>query len=86
MTRKVKSAKGVEVDFDLLKIKQQMADKPAPIEVKKREEFIDKKVRRHIKNKPVAPKVEGIEVDASPVENTTDDTEVKLIDENKTEE
>jgi len=83
MPKKVKSAKGVVVDFDLLKIKQQMAEKPTPVEVKNREEFIDKKVRRRIKNKPVQPKVEGVAVDAK-IEDSSE-VEGKKID-NITEE
>lgn len=47
--RKVRSIKGQIVDFDLIKIKQQIAAQPAPVNVREREDFIDKKVRRRSK-------------------------------------
>jgi ribosomal protein S21 len=43
---KVRSAKGEIVDFDLLKIKQQMQTTPKPVEVKAREDFIEKRLKR----------------------------------------
>lgn len=47
MTRIVTSAKGTKVDFDLLKIKQQINDQaPKSIDVVARERFIDKRRRR----------------------------------------
>ena len=49
MSKKVRSAKGTEVDFDLLEIKSQIASSPKTIDVKKREDFIDRKLRRKIK-------------------------------------
>jgi aspartate-semialdehyde dehydrogenase len=45
----VKSAKGVLVDFDLLKIKQQIASAPKTTNVQAREDFIDKKFKRRLK-------------------------------------
>lgn len=49
MTRPTKSARGVTVDFDLLKIKSQIAAAPKTVEVKKREDFVDKKLHRRLK-------------------------------------
>lgn len=49
MPRKVRSAKGEVIDFDLLKIKEQIASRPPTTDVKKREDFIDKKLRRRVK-------------------------------------
>lgn len=46
MSKKIRSAKGTMVDFDLLAIKQQMASQPAPVNVEAREKFIDRKLRR----------------------------------------
>ncbi len=46
---KTRSAKGVMVDFDLLKIKRQMSEKPVTIDVKAREAFIDQKLRRRMR-------------------------------------
>lgn len=47
--RGVRSARGEIVDFDLLKIKQQIASVPKPITVETRENFIDNKFKRRIK-------------------------------------
>ncbi len=55
MTRKVRSARGTEVDFDLIKIKNQMATAPKPTDVKNRENFIDRKNRRRVKKAPIIP-------------------------------
>lgn len=46
---KVRSAKGEIVDFDLLKIKAQMTAAPKPVDVKAREDFIDKKLQRRLR-------------------------------------
>jgi hypothetical protein len=62
---RVKSAKGKVIDFDLLKIKRQMAGKPVSIDVKARQNFIDQKARRRIRKitqKAVA--AAGIDVDS----------------------
>jgi hypothetical protein len=49
MGRAVKSARGEKVDFDLLKIKQQIASAPKTTDVKARESFIDQKFKRRLK-------------------------------------
>ena len=49
MSKGVKSARGVLVDFDLLKIKQQIASAPKPTQVQAREDFIDQKFKRRLK-------------------------------------
>lgn len=49
MAKPVKSARGQLVDFDLLKIKQQIASAPKPTNVQAREAFIDQKFKRRIK-------------------------------------
>jgi len=68
MPRKTRSAKGVMIDFDLLKIKQQIASAPPTTDVKKREDFIDRKLRRRVKRiKKVEPVVEDV------VETETED-------------
>lgn len=46
---RVKSAKGKIIDFDLLKIKRGLADKPVSIDVKARQAFIDQKARRRLR-------------------------------------
>lgn len=49
MPKVVRSAKGQNVDFDMLKIKQQIASAPKPTNVKAREDFIDQKFKRRLK-------------------------------------
>lgn len=49
MSKAVKSARGATVDFDLLRIKQQIAAAPKPTTVQAREDFIDQKFQRRLK-------------------------------------
>jgi len=49
MPKIVKSIKGAMVDFDILKIKQEMESAPTPIEVSERKQFIDNKLQRRIR-------------------------------------
>ena len=58
MAKRIRSAKGEIVDFDLLTIKQQIAGNPnkqpakmteePPMQIKRPENFIDKKTKRKI--------------------------------------
>lgn len=60
MGKRVRSARGEMVDFDLLKIKEQMTSAPAPVDVRARQDFIDQRMRRRLKKtKPIAHKIEG---------------------------
>lgn len=45
----VLSARGEWVDFDLMKIKQQIASAPKAVTVSAREDFIDQKFKRRLK-------------------------------------
>lgn len=49
--KRAASARGEVVDFDLLLIKQQLADAPQNIEVARRQEFIDNKEQGKSKKK-----------------------------------
>lgn len=49
MANITKSARGASVDFDLLKIKQQIASAPKPTQVQAREDFVDQKFKRRLK-------------------------------------
>ncbi len=64
MGKKVRSAKGVLVDFDYLKIKEQLATAPTPIEVKERQDFIENRLKRRLKKK--LPVIEKLAVDVAP--------------------
>ena len=75
MGKKVRSAKGEVVDFDLLRIKEQIASAPPPQDVKLRKDFIENRLRRRIKKAtPPAPAVkidkqaEEVSADAETVE------------------
>lgn len=46
MSTKVTSARGQEVDFDLMRIKQQIGSAPKTVDVKTREQFVDLRLRR----------------------------------------
>lgn len=52
MTLKARSARGMIVDFDLLKVKQSIADAPN-IDVAAREEFVERRIRRRTKRAEV---------------------------------
>lgn len=65
MGKKVRSARGIEVDFDLLKIKQQIADAPN-VNVTPRTEFVEKRLRRRTKRSVVpTPVVKVAEPDVA---------------------
>jgi hypothetical protein len=49
MGKIVRSARGEQVDFDLIKIKKEIAARPAPMEVKARQDFIENRLKRKIK-------------------------------------
>lgn len=65
MTKLVRTALGQIVDFDLIKLKQQLAESPAPTEVKARENFVEKRLKRklRVKTVPVAPVDDGEETE-----------------------
>jgi len=51
MAVKGKSARGEVVDFDLLRIKEQMASSPVSIDVQKRQDFVENRLRRRARKK-----------------------------------
>ncbi len=66
---RVKSAKGVVVDFDQLKIKRQLADKPVSIDVKARQAFNDQKARRRLRKVTKQATAAAISVDDQVLSN-----------------
>ena len=83
MPKKVRTAKGKIIDFDLLKIKEQMVDAPKPSNVQERQDFIDQKMRRRgkkvkdalaeaKKNPKVKPEMGAVDVN--------NDLEVKSVE------
>ena len=83
MGKKVRSARGVIVDFDLMKVKEQIAAAPTPLEVKARQNFIENRLKRRVKKAQnaidaakedmVAPSLPepGAAVDESHIEDDT---------------
>lgn len=70
MPKKVRSARGVILDFDLFLIKKEIAARPKTMEVKAREDFIERKLRRRQRQKAAAavePALPGA-VDSATVE------------------
>lgn len=68
MARGVRSARGVIVDFDLLKIKNQIASAPKTTSVKAREDFIDQKFKRRLKRlkRDVSKKAQVSDINVEP--------------------
>ncbi len=61
--KKVRSAKGASVDFGLLKIKEQLANEPAPMDVIARQDHIDQRLRRRMRTiKKTAPPATAVVV------------------------
>ena len=71
---KARSAKGQIVDFDLLRIKQQIASAPKTTSVKAREDFIDKKFKRRLKKlkRDVVEKVAEVNVEPKTPQQETE--------------
>ena len=49
MPHHVRTARGKIIDFDLMKVKTQIASAPKPVAVQNRENFIDRKLRRKLR-------------------------------------
>ena len=79
MGKRVKSARGQIVDFDLLKIKEQIASAPAPVDVQQRQDFVERRLRRRVKKKPPVVESAG-EVNVEPVMPSPDEAleEIKV--------
>lgn len=62
----VLSARGERVDFDLLKIKQQIAAAPKTVNVTAREDFIDSRLKRRLKRQ-TQEAIAQVEINTDPV-------------------
>lgn len=71
MAKPVRSAKGELVDFDLLKIKQQMSATPKSAPVQARENFIDQRFKRRLKRSKAPVIVDPV----ADVDNTDEQTD-----------
>lgn len=82
MSNTILSAKGVKVDFDLLRLKQQIGTAPKPMVVAAREDFVDNKFKRKI-NRQLSKVMEQESVDKSNEESFEESTteEMPIVDE-----
>jgi hypothetical protein len=53
--KKIRSARGTVVDFDLMKIKESIGSQPAPTDVAARQHHIDARLRRRMRNMKKTP-------------------------------
>ena len=67
-----RTARGVLVDFDILKIKAQLANAPKPVEVQERENYIAQKGKRR-RTKKEEPQLE----EAATTEKATESEDTK---------
>lgn len=63
MSRKARSARGEIVDFNLIEVKKQIANRPAPINVQEREEFIEQKTKKRTRKRVDSEKLKQKHVD-----------------------
>lgn len=70
MAKPIRSARGSLVDFDLIRIKQQMESTPKQAPVQARENFIDQRAKRRLNRSSSAivqsPTVEPVSIDPTP--------------------
>lgn len=82
MPKIVRTARGALVDFNLIKIKHQLANAPAPTEVRERENFVERRLKRKLKQRstpiveqPVETPVEPEQIAVEAVEQPVEDNE-----------
>lgn len=75
MSKTVRSMRGEIIDLDLLKIKQQIATAPKPVNVQEREQFVDKKIRRRVRRQKVVDS--DLDIDETIKEDLHADAEVE---------
>lgn len=88
MGKKIRTARGEEIDFDMMKLKNSMVQTPVKTDVAARKDFIDRKLRRRVKKAAVpAPAIpqETVEVNAPIVAEEKPEKQV-FIDANAVEE
>ena len=87
MANKVRSARGDIVDFDLIKIKQQIASRTPTQDVRARQDFIERKLHRRLKKagsgpirkqSPTPPRIDAVKVQPKMPGTTPASPEEKL--------
>lgn len=77
MGKKVRSAMGVTVDFDALKIKQQLATTPATTKVKAREKYVEERSNRRAARR-AAKKARDLHTAMTGEEDAADESKVDV--------
>lgn len=77
MGKKVRSAMGVTVDFDALKIKQQLATTPTTTKVKAREKYVEERSNRRAARR-AAKKARDLHAAMTGGENAADESKVDV--------
>lgn len=76
----VLSARGERVDFDLLKIKQQIAAAPKTVNVTAREDFIDSRLKRRLKRQ-TQEAIAQVEINTDPIaEEVSEEVDAIVMD------
>lgn len=83
MPKLVRTARGQVVDFDLIRIKQQLAKATAPAEVRERENFVERRLKRKLKQRALTAEAAVPEV---VVEQPIAAEEVLSVDKPKTKD
>lgn len=80
MRKKVRSARGEMVDFDLMMIQEQLAATPIKPDVQARQDFIERRLRRHVRKvaKPV-PKIQNKEPSTPDLPGTEELSEIQQL-------
>lgn len=85
MPKIVRTARGEMVDFDLIRIKQQLADAPAPTEVRERENFVERRLKRKLKQRATSLVDQPAAAEINLAVETVDATPEEVKPEVKTE-
>lgn len=78
---KVRTARGDVIDFDEVRVKQSLAQTPANIQVKAREQFIDQRIKRTSKRRAALLSQQLLDQNAEEVAQVAEDAEVAQVTE-----
>lgn len=76
---KGRSARGVSVDFDAIRIKEQLAERPAPVEVQAREDFVDQRLKRRARRRAQEAARKEKEAESASQETEQQETETEEL-------
>lgn len=73
MAKRTRSAKGTMVDFDLFRIREQIANAPTPTTVAARENFVEQRLKRRTRRLK-REVISATTTETTPITNNTEDT------------